>query len=172
MTGSAVYQTFCPGCDGAAHGIVLVQKWLFKAPYGHQWVLWKCLSHRSSAQMKKCFYHFFKLFSAFLSVWGGSLSPVLLSTPAVSSFTWISPSSGGRRNPVLLPASQAVLLSHPHQGGGGSVLVTLHWTTLFYWGITDIQPYIRFKCTTSWFNICIHCKMITTISVVSMHYHT
>ena len=35
-----------------------------------------------------------------------------------------------------------------------------------------IKPHgISFRCTTCWFDICVYCEMITTISLVNIHHH-
>lgn len=38
---------------------------------------------------------------------------------------------------------------------------------LFYWGIITIYHYISFRCTIQWFGICIHCEMITIVSLAN-----
>lgn len=37
--------------------------------------------------------------------------------------------------------------------------------------LTDIQYYTRFISTTQWFDICIHCEMVTSISLVTIYHH-
>lgn len=95
------------------------------------------------------------------------LSPHLLSAPSPGSSL---PIDGEETLSYCLLHMQR---SCPSSLGGWGWGGWLHFIEqlYFYWGIADIQPYIHFKYTTSWFNICIHCKMITTISEVSMHWH-
>ena len=42
------------------------------------------------------------------------------------------------------------------------------WFTYFYWHILNIQYCISFRHTAEWFDICIHYKMITVISLVTI----
>lgn len=40
-----------------------------------------------------------------------------------------------------------------------------------YWNTLNIQ-YISFMCTTQWFDICVFCELLTTISLVTICHHT
>ena len=42
---------------------------------------------------------------------------------------------------------------------------------MFYWDMIDMWHYITLKYTTYWFDVCMYCKMITTISSVNIYHH-
>lgn len=42
--------------------------------------------------------------------------------------------------------------------------------TEFYWDIINIQHCIHFSCTTEWFDGCVSCENVTTISLVNIHH--
>ena len=42
----------------------------------------------------------------------------------------------------------------------------------FHWDIIDQYYCIVFRCTVQWFNICIHCKLITLVSLIKSTPHS
>lgn len=101
-------------------------------------------------------------------------SPYLLSALSLAG-PWVSIFSLVAVKWLLLPPGPLLTLqiwgSIQGRGWGADSLFPF-LDSFFRWDIIDIKHCIRFEYTTWWFEICVYCGMIATISLQKIPHHT
>lgn len=156
---SAVFQTLCLAVGSGLVGSFAYRKVSPRhlVPPEGTLKIFKCLPHCSSAYVRNAFMT--SSSSPFLCV----RRPPWPCSPPRTRFSAPSPDPAP---PGVTHCPAHAVLPGPWN--------PLHWGRLwlhfigqpsFYWGMMDIQRnYIIFSCTTSWIDVGVYCKMITTVS--------